>query len=327
MGGNVEPPDGRWGCSWADTANRRGPTHPPSFGPRMTRVKKTVRSREPGRRIRRGVAVFGALLAILAGCASGPTTTESASTTSVGAASVGATSIGATSVGATAGGATSAPSGPAAQVSPSASTSTAADPSPPAPSTAEPGRPEEPESDPAIRSSAPPSITDAIKPAAGSMLLPPSQPVSLSAPAIGITSSLIDLGRNADGTIEVPSLEDPKSEPGWYTNSPSPGTLGPAIILGHVDSRQYGPGVFYSLSDLQPGDDVDVARADGTVALFVVDAVRTVSKSDFPTRQVYGNLDHAGLRLITCGGEFDPDARSYESNVIVFASLIGSRAA
>ena len=122
-------------------------------------------------------------------------------------------------------------------------------------------------------------------------------------------------------------MDDPDSKPGWYRNSPSPGTLGPAIILGHVDSRAFGPGVFYSLQNLQPSDVIDVTRADGTVAEFSIDSVQTVQKSDFPTLQVYGNLDHAGLRLITCGGEFDPNAHSYESNIIVFASLVGSRSA
>ena len=191
--------------------------------------------------------------------------------------------------------------------------------------------------------SSPPSSPAATMPAAGSqsptpsspadpaasaaLVLPASSPVSVSVPAIGISSPLIELGRNPDGTIEVPSLDDPDSKPGWYRNSPSPGTLGPAIILGHVDSRAFGPGVFYSLQNLNAGDLIDVARADGSVAEFSIDSVQTVPKSDFPTLQVYGNLDHAGLRLITCGGEFDPNARSYESNIIVFASLVGSRAA
>jgi hypothetical protein len=172
-----------------------------------------------------------------------------------------------------------------------------------------------------------PAATPAPTSAAGPLLLPASPPVAVAVPAIGVNSSLIDLGRNPDGTIEVPSLDDPDSKPGWYTGSPTPGTIGRAIILGHIDSRQFGPGVFYSLSELQPGDGIDVTRADGTVAQFSVDTVKTVPKSDFPTLEVYGNLDHSGLRLITCGGEFDPDARSYESNIIVFASLIGSRSA
>ena len=159
------------------------------------------------------------------------------------------------------------------------------------------------------------------------LVLAAAAPTALSVPAIGISSPLIELGRNADGTVEVPSLDDPNSKPGWYRNSPAPGTLGPAIILGHVDSREFGPGVFYSLQNMKAGDSIEVSRADGTVAEFVVDKVESVQKSEFPTLEVYGNLDHSGLRLITCGGEFDPDARSYESNIIVFASLAGSRAA
>ena len=168
--------------------------------------------------------------------------------------------------------------------------------------------------------------SDLVAPPTGPVLAA-AAPTALSVPAIGISSPLIELGRNADGTVEVPSLDDPNSKPGWYRNSPAPGTLGPAIILGHVDSREFGPGVFYSLQNMKAGDNIEVSRADGTVAEFVVDRVESVQKSEFPTLEVYGNLDHSGLRLITCGGEFDPDARSYESNIIVFASLAGSRAA
>jgi len=209
--------------------------------------------------------------------------------------------------------ATSAPAAPADQPTAAAG---------PVPSTTEP-----------VPSSQTPSAADPVAPAPVvdpnqvGPVLPASLPVALSVPAIGINSRLIQLGLAPDGSVEVPSLDDPDSKPGWYRNSPAPGTLGPAIILGHVDSRQFGPGVFYNLQKLQAGDSVEVSREDGTVAIFSIDSVQTVQKSDFPTLEVYGNLDHAGLRLITCGGEFDPDARSYESNIIVFASLSGSRAA
>ena len=216
------------------------------------------------------------------------------------------------------------------------SSSTASSPSLSAPSTLDP-------SASASSATAPPAVeppataapaTTAAAAEPSDLVAPPTGPVlaaaaptALSVPAIGISSPLIELGRNADGTVEVPSLDDPNSKPGWYRNSPAPGTLGPAIILGHVDSREFGPGVFYSLQNMKAGDSIEVSRADGTVAEFVVDKVESVQKSEFPTLEVYGNLDHSGLRLITCGGEFDPDARSYESNIIVFASLAGSRAA
>ena len=157
------------------------------------------------------------------------------------------------------------------------------------------------------------------------LILARSAPVSLNIPAIGVRSPLLDLGLNPDGTVQVPSLDDPDSKAGWYRNSPTPGALGPAIILGHIDSKKYGPGVFYDLGRLQPGQEIDVTRADGTIAVFRIDGVRSYPKDNFPSLQVYGNIDHAGLRLITCGGVFDPSKSSYQSNIVVFASLVSTR--
>ena len=153
-----------------------------------------------------------------------------------------------------------------------------------------------------------------------------AEPVSVALPSIGVTSDLMRLGLNGDGTVAVPPLE-PNDQAGWYERGPAPGAVGPAIILGHVDSAEHGPGVFFDLGAMQPGDTVEVARADGSVAEFVVDRVEVHPKDEFPTIDVYGNTDDAQLRLITCGGDFDSGARSYEDNVIVFATLSGTRSA
>ncbi|MGI8868351.1 MAG: class F sortase [Mycobacteriales bacterium] len=149
-------------------------------------------------------------------------------------------------------------------------------------------------------------------------------PTQLSIPKIGVTSRIMKLGRLADGSIAVPPLSDPHSPAGWYTGSPSPGQLGPSVLLGHVDSKKYGPGVFYNLGKLRPGDTVNVARADGRVAVFRIDGVVAYPKDKFPTMAVYGNIDHAGLRLITCGGTFNPTSGHYENNTIAYASLASS---
>jgi hypothetical protein len=37
---------------------------------------------------------------------------------------------------------------------------------------------------------------------------------------------------------------------------------------------------------------------------------------------VYGNIDHAGLRLITCGGTFNRITRHYSHNTVVYAKLV-----
>jgi hypothetical protein len=156
--------------------------------------------------------------------------------------------------------------------------------------------------------------------------LPAADPVHLDVPAIGVSSDLLSLGLNPDNTVEVPPLSA-DSRAGWYRYSPSPGELGPSVILGHVDSAEYGPGVFFDLGALKPGDTITVTRDDHTAATFQVDRVASYPKDQFPTLDVYGNTDDAELRLITCGGDFDSSARSYLDNIVVYASLTGSSAA
>jgi LPXTG-site transpeptidase (sortase) family protein len=143
----------------------------------------------------------------------------------------------------------------------------------------------------------------------------------VSIPTIGVQSELLSLGLNADGTLAVPQPGPDYDKAAWFNGSPRPGDLGPAVIEGHVDSAANGPSVFYRLGELVVGDRVEVTRADGSVAPFVVDEVRVVPKDDFPTLDVYGNTSGPELRLITCGGPFDSAAGSYVDNVVVFARL------
>lgn len=157
-------------------------------------------------------------------------------------------------------------------------------------------------------------------------VLAQSTPVSISIPAIAVTSKLMQVGLNADGTIQVPPLNDPPltNEAAWYKYSPTPGQPGPSIIEGHVDSASEGPSVFFRLGALKPGDLVNVTLADHQVAVFRISAVRSYPKSQFPTTTVYGFTDYASLRLITCGGSFDEESGHYTANVVAFASLVSS---
>jgi Sortase domain len=156
--------------------------------------------------------------------------------------------------------------------------------------------------------------------------LPRSVPVSMDIPAIGVTSNLLDLGLNADGSIQVPSLVTSAGEAAWYKYSVTPGQIGTSVIEGHVDSYQ-GPAVFFRLGALQPGDTIDVTLADGTMAIFRVTGVRQYLKANFPSDAIYGATHYAALRLITCGGGFDYATGHYLSSTVVFASLTSSRSA
>ena len=174
---------------------------------------------------------------------------------------------------------------------------------------------------PAPRPSSAPVARSDVRDRTTGRVLPESHPVSVSVPRIGVRSRLVDLGLDADGAMEVPA--DP-ARAGWYTGSVTPGALGPAVIAGHV-TWDRAPAVFSRLGTLRRGDLVAVERADGRTAVFTVDRVARFSKSRFPTREVYGTIDHAGLRLITCGGTYDAVRHRYLDNVVVFATLTGVR--
>jgi sortase (surface protein transpeptidase) len=141
-------------------------------------------------------------------------------------------------------------------------------------------------------------------------------PVRIDIPRIGVSSSLIQLGRAADGTVEVP----PPEVAGWYAPGTRPGDPGSAVILGHVDSK-HAPAVFYRLRELRRGDEVLVRRADGSTLRFVVQRTQQYPKARFPTDDVYYPTLTPELRLVTCGGEFDHRIRHYKSNIIVFARM------
>ena len=146
-----------------------------------------------------------------------------------------------------------------------------------------------------------------------------SVPTWLVIPAAGVDTTLIPLGLLGDGTLDVPDAGFPA---GWYTGAPTPGEFGPAVIAGHIDWN--GPGVFFKLSRLVPGDAVVISRTDGSVATFAVTEVAQFGKDDFPAWLVYGGIDHAGLRLITCGGVFNRKSGHYEDNIVAFARLVSS---
>jgi LPXTG-site transpeptidase (sortase) family protein len=156
----------------------------------------------------------------------------------------------------------------------------------------------------------------AVPPAKATSVPPPT---GLTIPAIGVRTNLIRLGLTSAGDLQVPGST---AVAGWYTGSPRPGATGSAVIAGHIDSYQ-GPGVFFRLRELKPGNLIYVQRGKHhKMAVFKVTKVRTFLKSQFPAADVYGAVPDAELRLITCGGTFDPQTGHYLSNIIVFASLI-----
>ncbi len=148
------------------------------------------------------------------------------------------------------------------------------------------------------------------------VLAPVGDPVRVRIPAIGVDAALVRLGLNADGSLQVPPFE----VAGWYVGRSRPGEPGPAVVAAHVDSTT-GPAVFYRLKHLRGGDLIHVDYGDATVT-FGVRESRSFPKSQFPTDLVYGPTEGPELRLVTCDGTFDRTARSYLSNLVVWADPV-----
>jgi sortase (surface protein transpeptidase) len=148
-----------------------------------------------------------------------------------------------------------------------------------------------------------------------------STPMTIRIPAIGVNAPMDRLGLNSNGTVQVPPLDN-HNLAGWYDRSVTPGEKGTSVILGHVDDYA-GPSVFYNIKNLHKGDAIDVTRADGRTAEFSVDGVQKASKTSFPTNAVFGNVSYPALRLVTCGGPFNPKTGEYLDSIIVYAHLAG----
>lgn len=151
-----------------------------------------------------------------------------------------------------------------------------------------------------------------------------STPTAIDIPAIGVTSTMVQLGLTPTNEVEVQKPGPDYDRAGWYKYSALPGTLGPALVVGHIDSASNGPSIFFELGALKAKDLVRITRADSSVAVFAVDEVLRFKKSEFPTQLVYGDTDHAALRLVTCGGPFDDSTGHYRDNIIVMASLVSA---
>ena len=144
------------------------------------------------------------------------------------------------------------------------------------------------------------------------------EPERIVIDAIGVDADIIDLGYEDDGEIEVPT---DFAQTGWFTDSPRPGRVGSSVIAGHVDSRD-GPAVFFRLAELAVGDEIEIRGENGDVVTFQVTGKEQHAKSEFPAEKVHRSTGKPELKLVTCGGVFDADERSYRDNIIVSAERV-----
>jgi Sortase domain len=153
-------------------------------------------------------------------------------------------------------------------------------------------------------------------------VLDPSRPIRLAIPSIHVQAPVERVGLATDGSIAVPPLAR-HNEAGWFDEGPTPGQFGPAIIVGHADTRT-GPSIFHDVTKLRPGAKVEVTRQDRSVAVFRVSSVEHFDKAKLPVDRVYADFSRPGLRLITCGGRWEGGSIGYADNIVVFATIVSA---
>ncbi|MGI5139759.1 MULTISPECIES: class F sortase [unclassified Streptomyces] len=149
-------------------------------------------------------------------------------------------------------------------------------------------------------------------------------PLRVDIPDLGVQAPVVPRGLDGQGAPDAPPYDQP-GVVAWYQAGVAPGAAGTALFVGHLDTDTK-PAVFYGLSGLRPGAKVRVARDDGQIAEFTVEDVKVLAREGFDARQAYGTREpgRAELRLVTCGGTYDPVSRTYSANVVVSAYLTGT---
>ena len=141
-------------------------------------------------------------------------------------------------------------------------------------------------------------------------------PVRVDVPARGIAAPVLPVGVTGDGQMALP---DDVRQVGWYRFGGRPGDAGSAVIAGHVDDRDQGAGALFPLREAAPGDEVVVTDDAGRVTRWQVVSREVLHKEALPVDALFDRAGPPRLVLITCGGPFLPESRSYRDNVVVVA--------
>lgn len=142
-------------------------------------------------------------------------------------------------------------------------------------------------------------------------------PARLELPSLDVSSAVEPVGVDREGDLEIP--ED-VAEVGWYRFGPRPGDpAGSTVLSGHVDSAEQGKGAFFRLRDLKPGDPVVIRGSDGRTWRYRVVSREEWPKSEVPLDRIFARSGAARITLVTCGGGFREDIRSYQDNIAVTA--------
>jgi Sortase domain len=151
-------------------------------------------------------------------------------------------------------------------------------------------------------------------------VVPPPVPARLVVESVGIDVPVRAVGVAADGQMELPP--DPATI-GWYRFGPAPAERRGAVVLGgHLDSLQYGVGPLVRLRKVRTGQLIRISAYDGRTTTYRVDGVREIPKRRLALEDLFDRSGSPRLRIVTCGGRYEPDNGGYQQNLVVSATRL-----
>lgn len=145
----------------------------------------------------------------------------------------------------------------------------------------------------------------------------PGLPVRLIIPKISIDTSIQQVGVAPNGAMDVPTNV---IDVGWFDLGPRPGEKGSAVIDGHFDRKNGGPGIFFNLYKLKKGDKLYIQDNKGKIITFIVQGSSIYNPGY--ANNVFTSSNGVHLNLITCDGVWDGAKKSYSKRLVVFADMI-----
>lgn len=146
----------------------------------------------------------------------------------------------------------------------------------------------------------------------------PTAPKFISIPKLNLSTITEAVGEDYLGRMDIPENENNVA---WWKYGAKPGEDGSLVLAGHVDRSTGGPGIFYALDSLQPGDQLTVTDQLNRRYTYTVVEQATYSDSDFPLETVFAQKDQPRLNLITCAGSFNPQTQNYQQRTVVYTIL------
>ena len=144
--------------------------------------------------------------------------------------------------------------------------------------------------------------------------LPASPPKQLRIDKLGLSTSVVELGRGHGQNLELPPLDGT----GWDATSVTPGQAGITVVAGFIRRRSDQPGALRDLAKLRRGDIISLRRADDTDVDYRVTRISYYPEGTFPAAKVFAPVTEPELRLVSTGGALRPGDPL--GNAVVFAT-------